>query len=345
MHTHNKKIYVYGFPGLYGGAGTELHHQIILWIKMGMDVHIIPSSSGYKNEPLYNDMLNIGVVIHDHNKFEDIESGCPVLGLCNSEFLENMPVIYKYSRNPVFINCMTWLFPKERMWAEEGLIKSYLYQNGEVLEKNAPILNALNPDSDAKFIEFNPYFDNTNFPFIEKRNDKIFTIGHISRQDADKFAKNTLHIWEYAVSPVPKQGIMLGFGEKSQEKIGKPYDWIKTYPNQNHFSQQDFYKNVDVIVQPTDTHENLPRIGFEAMSSGVVLIVDNRGGWRKLVKHGVTGWLCDTPQEFIYYTSKMAFEPELRKKMAINAKEWCDKLSSLESASKSWKKVFKQICK
>ncbi|MEG1937685.1 MAG: hypothetical protein RR138_01215 [Akkermansia sp.] len=33
-----------------------------------------------------------------------------------------------------------------------------------------------------------------------------------------------------------------------------------------------------IILQPTDTTENWPRIGFEAMASGSVLIVDKRGG-------------------------------------------------------------------
>lgn len=337
------KLYIYGFPGLYGGAGTELHHQIIVWRKMGKDVHIIPTDAGYRNEPLFDEMQELGVVIHNYNAFQDIELGSPVLGFCNSEFLEHLPSIYKYSRNPIFVNCMTWLFDKEKFWAEEGLIKGFLYQNKEVLDTNMPILKALNPDSGAKFLEFNAYFESSKFPFIEKRDESVFTIGHISRQDADKYAENTLHIWEYCVAPVTKRGIILGFGDKSEAKIGKPFDWIETHPDQTSLSQQDFYKQVDVIVQPTDTTENYPRIGFEAMSSGTILIVDNRGGWRKQVKHGVTGWLCNNEREFIYYASKMAFEPDLRKKMAIEAVKWCKELSSLESSSKSWEKVFKEI--
>jgi len=341
----SNKVYVYGFPGLYGGAGTELHHQIIVWCKMGMDVHIIPTNAGYKNEPLFGEMVGLGVTIHEHNNFEVIEKGSPVLGFCNSEFLDNLPQIYHYSRNPVFVNCMTWLFDKEKMWAAEGLIKGFLYQNGEVLEKNMPLLKALNPTSDAKFLEFNPYFEPSKFPFISDRDEKTFGIGHISRQDADKFSKDTLHIWEYCVAPVPKRGVILGFDERSEKKIGKPMDWIKTYSDQSKLSQQDFYKQCDIILQPTDTTENYPRVGFEAMSSGSILIVDDRGGWRKQVKHGVTGWLCKNDREFIYYASKMAFEPELRKQMALDAKKWCSELSSLESSMKSWEKVFKELVK
>jgi hypothetical protein len=310
---------------------------------MGMDVHIIPTNAGYKGEPLYGEMISLGVTIHNFNKFEEIERGCPVLGFCNSEFLDNMPQLYHYSRKPVFVNCMTWLFDKEKFWATEGLIKGFLYQNGEVLQKNMPLLKELNPNMDAKFLEFNPYFEPSKFPFISNRDESTFGIGHISRQDADKFASSTLHIWEYCVAPVLKRGVMLGFNENSEKKIGKPMDWIKTYVDQGKLSQQDFYKQCDIILQPTDTTENYPRIGFEAMSSGSILIVDDRGGWRKQVKHGVTGWLCKNDREFIYYASKMAFEADLRKQMMMAAKRHCEELSSLEASMKSWERVFKEL--
>lgn len=341
----SNKIFVIGFPSCYGGAGQELHHQIIVWRKIDLEVNLIPSSPGYKNEPLYNEMLQLGVIIHDYNKFEVIEKDCPVVSFCNSVFLENIPLLYKYSKNLVFINCMTWLFEKERLWATSGMLTKFLYQNQDVLDKNSLILQALNPNVKMTFLKFNPYFDSSKFPFIENRTEETFGIGHISRQDADKFSKNTLHVWEYCVAPVFKKGYMLGFDKRSEDKIGKPYDWIKTYVDQKEFSQQDFYKNVDIILQPTDTTENWPRIGFEAMSSGCILIVDNRGGWKKQIKHGVTGWLCNHERDFIYYASKMAYEPELRKQMAKEAKKWCDELSSLESSMKSWEKVFGELNK
>ena len=48
---HNE-LFVYGFPGLYAGANTELHHQIILWRAMGLQVHLIPGGP-CRNEALY----------------------------------------------------------------------------------------------------------------------------------------------------------------------------------------------------------------------------------------------------------------------------------------------------
>lgn len=337
-------VYVHGFPSRYGGAGTELHHQILAWLKLGLRVHIIPSYGGYKGEALYNAMVAAGVTVHESNEFSVIEKDAPVLGFCNAEFLQHLPGITERSRNTIFVNCMTWLFEKEKEAMKQGLIRAFLYQNSDVLQKHRDALHALNPGKGAKFLEFRPYFDSSQFPFVEARDPKYFGVGRISRQDTDKFTANTLHIWEYVVSPREKRGYMLGFDKRSEGKVGKPFWWVTTYTDQNQCSQQEFYKKCDIILQPMDTTENWPRIGFEAMSSGSVLIVDNRGGWKKLVKHGVTGWLCNTQQEFIYYASRMAFEPKLRAKMARAARKWGEELGSLESSMKSWKQVFEEIC-
>jgi hypothetical protein len=107
-------VYVHGFPGLYGGADTELHHQILAWLRMKLRVHLIPGYASYKNEPLYQAMLAAGVTIHGHNEFSAIKRDAPVMGFCNAEFLQHLPAIAERTRNTIFVNCMTWLFDKEK---------------------------------------------------------------------------------------------------------------------------------------------------------------------------------------------------------------------------------------
>lgn len=340
-----EKLFVNGFPCLYGGAGTELHHQIIVWRHMGIDVHLIPTNDGFKNEALYLEMIRRGVHIHAPNDWTAVQEGDPVLGFCNSEFLENMPAIRKKTKRTVFINCMTWLFDKEKELMKDGQIAMFLYQNEDVRQKNMPQLKALNNDPTISFMTFKPYFHNDSFPFIAERSDEYFGCGRISRQDTDKFAANTLHIYEYFVAPVFKRGLFLGFDERGEGKIGKPFDWIRTARDQNEVSQQDFYKHCKIVLQPTDTTENWPRIGFESMASGSVLIVDNRGGWKQMVRHGQTGWLCNHERDFIYYASKMAYEPHLRDDMAEAARERGLELGGLEASVASWEEVLEAISK
>ena len=339
----SNRLFVYGFPGLYGGAATELHHQIILWRKLGVRVHLIPTDAGYRNEPLYRPMLERGVVVHEAHDFSTIRPGDPVLGFCNEVFLDRLPEICKHSRNTVFINCMTWLFEREKQRMKEGLIGTFLYQNEEVRVEHERTLRALNPDPQIRFLTFRPYFEAEAFPFVLDRSRETFGVGRISRQDADKFSAQTLQIYEGFVSPVLKRGLFLGFDSRSEEKVGKPFDWIRVAQDQREVSQQSFYRGCDVVLQPTDTKENWPRIGLEAMASGSVLIVDNRGGWRRMVEHGVTGWLCDHERDFIYYASKMAYEPVLRRTMARVGRRRLDAIAGTAVSSRSWASVLARL--
>jgi len=341
-------LFVYGFPGLYAGACTELHHQIILWRSMGLAVHLIPTDKGYKKEPLYQEMLDRGVTVHGCDEFSAIPPGSLVLGFCNDRFLANIDRILEYSHNTVFVNCMTWLFDKEKQRQREGKIAAFLYQNDVVREHSQAALQAINPDPVVQYLTFKPYFDTNAFPFIAGRANKDsgernFTVGHISRADADKFAGDTIKIWEAIDSPVPKRGVMLGYGKAIEEKTGKPPAWVTTYENQKALSQQDFYAQVDVIVQPTDTTENWPRVGLEAMASGAVLIVDNRGGWQQMIEHGKTGWLCDTPKDFITYATRMANEPAERIAIANAARQRLEEIAGHSASRTNWTTVLQQL--
>jgi glycosyltransferase involved in cell wall biosynthesis len=334
------RIFVHGFPGLYGGAATELHHQIHVWLELGLEVHLIPTCPGFPNEPLLPEMERRGVRIHGANDFSSLNPGDPILGFCSAEFLNALPAIRKRTARTVFLNCMTWLFDAEKERMANGEIAMFLYQNEEVRRKQMPELRALNPDPGIRFASFKPYFNAEQFPYIANRGSEFFGCGRISRQDADKFARNTLHIYEYFVAPKFKRGLFLGFDHRSEEKIGKPYDWIRTARDQSEVSQQEFYRHCEIVLQPTDTTENWPRVGFEAMASGSVLIVDNRGGWRQMIEHGKTGWLCNHERDFIYYASKMAYEPNLRAEMAAAARERGHALGGLDASLESWKEVL-----
>lgn len=341
MHPIHK-IIVVGFPCLYGGAGAELYHQIMVWQHMGKEIHLIPTFP-VQDQPLYSEMLLRGVHIHEPLDWSAIQPGDPVLSFCNRDFLDLLPHIRRRTRRTVFINCMTWLFKKEKEAMTHGQIALFLYQNEEVRQNVMPELRSVNDDPKIKFMTFRPYFHQAAFPYIRERAQDTFGCGRISRQDADKFSRDTLQIYEYFVSRKYKQGLFLGFDERSEKKVGKPFPWIRTARDQNELSQQDFYKHCEIILQPTDTRENWPRVGFEAMASGSVLIVDNRGGWRQMVEHGKTGWLCDSVRDFIYYASRMAYEPELRADMAEAARERGLALGGLEASAASWEEVFETI--
>lgn len=307
------RLFIVGHPGLYGGASTELRSQIHLWAKAfpEIELHIIPTSPGYESEALYQEMLSLGVKYHEALDFTSILPSDAVINFCSREFLENVHVIHHYSRRIMWANCMTWVFPKEEELARKNYIKFYLYQRPQVRDNHKIKLSSLG--SMGEFIHFIPYFYNGGIKFREGKDQVKVHIGRISRQDADKFSKDTNLIYDLIYAqPKLKEGHYLGWGANSLAKIGKPQDWIKTYPDQNSFAVHDFYERMDMIVQSTDTFENLPRIGFEAMAAGVPLVVDNRGGWQYMIEHGVNGFLCNDVPDFVYWSSKLARDIDLR---------------------------------
>ncbi|MEE0764665.1 MAG: glycosyltransferase [Akkermansia sp.] len=284
-------LYIVGFPSLYGGAGAELYHQVRVWETLGVTLHFIPTQKNVRKAALYGEMTERGHMIHDAYDWSVIPEGAPVISFCNEDFLAALPEIRRRTRRTVFVNCMTWLFGKEKEAMSRGDIALFLYQNDKVWQNVMPRLRALNGDPSVRFMTFRPYFDSAAFPYV----------------------------------------------------AGKPPDWVETFHDQKALSQQEFYRRCHIVLQPTDTTENWPRVGFEAMASGSVLIVDKRGGWEQMIEHGRTGWLCESPGDFIAYASKMAWEPHYREDMAAAARERGLELGGLGASLESWRQVFDVI--
>ena len=265
-----------------------------------------------------------------------------VISYCNGKFLDNIKLIKSFVATTTFVNCMTWLFAKEKSAVKDGFIDYEIYQTQRVLDKNLVQLQAINPSVKGMCIK--PYFDADLFPLILNRPRDKFRFGRIQREDAGKYHPKTLWIHETMTAPNLKEGIFLGFNKRIEKKIGPVPKWIKTYPA-GKITQEEFYLHSQAIIQPCDVNhtENLPRIGFEAMASGTILIVDKKGGWQDIVRHGKTGWLCSGEREFAYYSSRCAFEHKEREKMAVRAREHLIENWGMDAAKEGWSKFFKEV--
>ena len=331
-----KELCVIGHPSKLGGADTELEHQIILWREMGIDVYIC-NTGGYDKNGLMmkQQMIDLGCKYLPERAWNHLK-GFHVISFCNGEFLSNIDQIKIYAKSTTFVNCMTWNFEKELKAQENGYLNFHLYQTDHQLDK---VSKELKKFKNYRPIKFDPYFDKTNFPLIKNRK-KEATIGRVSRADADKFGLMQFWIWNTMVVPYNKIGIVLGWDERSRAKFkSNPPEYVKSY-KEGEISQKQFYSECDILVMTTDTFENLPRVGFEAMSSGTLLVVDDKGGWKVLVDDGITGWRCKDHKEFVYKASRSAFEYEETEEMRSNAYNKIDNTWGKENSMKSWEKVF-----
>lgn len=329
------ELCVIGHPSSVGGADTELDHQIRCWTAMGIQVHICPTGAVDEGLEAMN-LRTRGCIYHEPCNWASLE-GLHCISFCNSQFLANMNEIRRHARTTTFVNCMSWNFDKELECQEKGLIDFHLYQTDHSFKKVSERLQSLGT---YRPLFFKPYFHTADFPYIDDRPLDRFRFGRISRDDGDKYGARQLWIYETMTAPVLKQGLILGWGPKAEKKFGcRPEQYISALPP-GAISQRAFYAQCEAIIMTTDTFENLPRVGFEAMASGSILVVDNRGGWKLQVEDGVTGWLCDNDREFVYKASRCAFEHAERNEMRVRAR---DKLTSswgLQAAIDSWTKVF-----
>lgn len=332
------ELAVIGSPSNVGGADTELGHQIMCWLNMGVKVHICHTGDLDSNLLLIKEKFSkLGCVYHTPRDWTSI-AGMHSISFCNGEFLKALPEIKKHVRSTSFVNCMTWNFEEEIKAQTNGLIDFHLYQTQHAFSKVSKSLIATR--SVYRPLMFKPYFHSAEYPFIANRPTDRFRFGRISREDTGKFNSRQIWIYETMTAPVPKAGLVLGWSDAIEKKVGKAPSYIATVPA-GWSTQQNFYDFCDVIVMATDTFENLPRVGFEAMASGSVLVVDNKGGWQLQVDDGATGWLCSDDREFVYKASRIAFEKSEREDMRHKARAKLDSEWGLQSAMDSWAKVFK----
>lgn len=333
------EIVVIGRPGLVGGADTELFDQIKVWLKMGLKCRIIPTSQprypiNYSHPNLV--IEEIGRYVACYNKH--------VISYCNQFFLRDIEVIRYYAKTISWVNCMCFNFKKEINAHKNGLIDFFLYQTKHQYYRCAP--NLLKVNSDYTAIPIIPYFDNTNFPFCNHPSGDI-KYGRISRCSYDKFSKYQFKIYRNAVQNRNIKGIVLGWSQ-NLERFYNDSDqlYLKTnnkidFLEQGSITAQEFYKQCAIICMSTDSFENLPRIAFEAMSSGCVLIVDNRGGWKDLIDHEHTGFLCDNIEDFIKYLQYMMDNPDARMNITKNARQYLEAKYSYEVSASRWEEFFK----
>lgn len=328
---------VIGHPSRLGGADTELDHQIYCWQAMGLEVHVCPT------DPLNQNLKSMkleerGCIYHEPRDWASLE-GLHCLSFCNAAFLECLPDIKPHARTTTFVNCMTWNFEAELQMQERGLIDFHLYQTRHAFERVS--LN-LKDAGTYRPLFFQPYFMADEFPFHEKRPADRFRFGRISRDDGAKYGERQLWIYETMTAPVLKEGVILGWGANARKRFGRqPDSYVQTF-SEGGIGQQEFYSFCDALIMTTDTFENLPRVGFEAMASGTILVVDNRGGWKVEVDDGRTGWLCNDDREFVYKASRCAFETQERQAMRHAAREKLLAEWGLEAAMESWERVFQE---
>lgn len=105
-------------------------------------------------------------------------------------------------------------------------------------------------------------------------------------------------------------------------------EWHSKIPNEHLPAQLNRAK---IFVLPSH-YEGHPKALIEAMSCGLAVIGANSPGIRELIRHGETGWLCNTDAKSIQTAIQMLLaNPNLQKKLGNNARRYVLESYSLDS--------------
>ena len=344
----NGQIGVAGFPSQLGGADTELDHQISVWSKMGLEIHLVHTGKEL-DANLRKIAIDLetrpGVKIHEPRDWKRFK-GMPVISYCNDVFLKSLNDIREFASEIWWVNCMSWVFDSERDAQRAGLIDAHIYQTSRNMARIGAELGSLQEGHPWNGYLVPPYFDASRFEFCAQKHvdPEAFTFCKINREDVDKYHPSIWWLYNTMVAPQLKEGIVMGYNpERMDQKCGPPPNFVECLRAGARPVTEIYERSLALIhwADPRQT-ENLPRVAFEAMATGTILIGDNRGGFCDQLQDGVTGWLCSSDREFVYKASRCAFEMDERIEMAIAARDDLETNWGMEAAMNNWENFFNE---
>ncbi len=339
----NAHVFVCGYPGHLGGANTELWHTVELWRRYGLEVTLIPT---WKADPSWQDRLET-IGCHTVESRSDELGRVPrlpgsiVVSMCNTLMLDAAEAFRRLRCRIVWVGCMNWLFPQERMhYRQFGTFERYVFQSRYQRDQLVPQLRKFGYDAtQGRIIRGALTLDEFPFRPLAHRPGNVLTIGRISRAAADKFSPQT---WEvYGRVPHPVRARVLGFSPEIRRRLGPTPRWAECL-SAGAEKPREFLATLHAMVHAGGrATENWPRVGLEAMAAGVPVVADNRGGWREMIRHGQTGYLCDTPDQFAYHTARLAYDEDHRLETAHRARrELARRLAHPETLWAAWQALF-----
>jgi glycosyltransferase involved in cell wall biosynthesis len=336
------ELWVAGYPSFLGGADSELDHQIDLWRRHDVDVHLVPMFGEDARMRKFCDERGC----HTHRYHPGIFKDKIVVSFCNGEFLSALPLIQEAGkpRCVIWFNCMTWTFPKEIEAHKQGWITLHAFQTNY---QRKWLLPALSKVGKVNEFDYSPYFNPQNasqsIQFKYRKPDRWFALGRISRDDMAKYSQDMWRIFDRVLCPMHKKVFVLGFGDKGHKKCGSPPAGLDYQLwRENAVPVRQVYSLLHCMIHKTGgSRENLPRILFEAWGYGVPLVCENDYGFVDYIENGVTGYLCNSSEEMSFRASELAFNEELRKKIIHSAYDvLTNEFVSDGACWASWEKMF-----
>lgn len=126
-----------------------------------------------------------------------------------------------------------------------------------------------------------------------------------------------------------KQFSALNWGDNLSDAAGNPTDpqnkWYDessveiVHAKDGFATRRDLFGSASVLLHYFPAYEAFPYGIALAMLTGVAVVSSPSPAALELINHGKTGFIADSADEATYYTSRLAWKPELRDGVAVRA--------------------------
>ena len=347
-------IYLIGYPADVGGANTEIWHTIKLWRRFGAEVSVVPTWSATLKWERRLAAIGVPTLPSRNGKFSAIPDDSICVSFCNPLFARHSATLANRGCRLIYAPCMSYWSNAERKRLENtGPFDRYVFQSQSQDDLLYPLLEQHGvPWENCQRIP--GAFDTEEFPFRYRARPSAkdpFVVGRLCRPDPAKFAQNTWDLFGQVRRQVPGLQVrIMGWSNKVAAKIGKPPPWAEVR-EKNTMPVADFLGGLHCMIAANDRDpansaatENWPRVGLEAMSAGVPIVADCRGGWPEMIDHLQTGCLAATDQELVENVSLLAANESWRAEIVRVARhDLATRLADPQPIWAAWRQLFKEL--
>lgn len=212
-------------------------------------------------------------------------------------------VVYNIRAPRVLVGFMKHLFA-------QGVAKIEVVYASELLQRETRLRGIVEP-SPIDLSRFTP------LPQGTQRNQSLFAVGRLSREDPRKHHPEDPSLYHRLVETGSRVRIMGGTG-LTQLPAAAGIELLppKAEPAELFLHSLDcfFYRTSEQIW------ETFGRVVHEAMACGLPVVCHRRGGYVTSIDHGRTGFLFDTTDEALAILHNLQHNPSLRRSIGSSAR-------------------------
>lgn len=177
----------------------------------------------------------------------------------------------------------------------------------------------------------------------------IVSIGHFNKNKQQDFVIEALNIISKN-APALIQKIhytAIGPGEKLYQDTLKSL--VNKYDLNQYVTFKGFEDNVAECMQSYNLYinssitETLPLSIMEAMACGLPVVATPTDGSKLIIEEGVSGLICETPEEMAEILCRFIKDDSLLKNMSLNARKRIENFFSVERYVKDFSKLFDSV--